>query len=58
MLAADLRLKGREALAVSSVDEMVSYLLAHLRPGDVVITFSNGPFGGIHNKLLQELQKK
>ena len=58
MLADDLRRRGREALAVSSVDEMVSYLLAHLRPGDVVISFSNGPFGGIHDRLLQGLKKK
>lgn len=58
MLADDLRRRGREALAVSSVDEMVGYLLAHLRPGDVVISFSNGPFGGIHDRLLKGLKKK
>jgi UDP-N-acetylmuramate: L-alanyl-gamma-D-glutamyl-meso-diaminopimelate ligase len=57
-LAADLRSLGRDAVAVSSLDEMLAYLLAHLKPGDVVITFSNGPFGGIHEKLLTALQQK
>ena len=57
-LAADLRQLGRDAVAVASVDEMLPYLLAHVQPGDVVITFSNGPFGGIHEKLLTALQQK
>ena len=55
LLAADLRQSGREAVAVSSTEEMIAYLLDHLRKGDVVISFSNGPFGGIHEKLLAAL---
>lgn len=57
-LAADLRQRGREAAAVASVDEMLVYLLRQLRPGDVVISFSNGPFGNIHDRLLTALQEK
>ncbi|HPR86631.1 MAG TPA: UDP-N-acetylmuramate:L-alanyl-gamma-D-glutamyl-meso-diaminopimelate ligase [bacterium] len=55
ILAAELRRRGREAAAVASIEEMLTYLLRHLRPGDVVISFSNGPFGGIHDKLLTAL---
>jgi UDP-N-acetylmuramate: L-alanyl-gamma-D-glutamyl-meso-diaminopimelate ligase len=58
LLAEELRRAGREAFAVSSVDEMLDYLLAHLRPGDAVISFSNGPFGGIHDRLLTALAEK
>ncbi|MBN1542737.1 UDP-N-acetylmuramate:L-alanyl-gamma-D-glutamyl-meso-diaminopimelate ligase [candidate division KSB1 bacterium] len=36
-------------------DRMVEILLDELRTGDAVITFSNGPFGGIHQKLLDAL---
>ncbi|HOT96037.1 MAG TPA: UDP-N-acetylmuramate:L-alanyl-gamma-D-glutamyl-meso-diaminopimelate ligase [bacterium] len=56
-LAADLRRMGREAVAVASVDEMLTYLLSRIQPGDVVISFSNGPFGGIHDKLLTALKE-
>lgn len=57
-LASDLRALGKRAEAVASVDEMLAYLQQHLQPGDVVITFSNGPFGGIHGKLLAALQTR
>jgi UDP-N-acetylmuramate: L-alanyl-gamma-D-glutamyl-meso-diaminopimelate ligase len=35
-----------------TVDAIVDHLGQHARPGDVVCVFSNGGFGGIHEKLL------
>jgi UDP-N-acetylmuramate-alanine ligase len=29
-----------------------------LAPGDVVVILSNGDFGGIHEKLMQELRRR
>jgi len=57
-LAADLSRSGKRAEALPSIDAMVDYLIAAVRPGDLIITFSNGPFGGIHQKLLDGLPKR
>lgn len=54
-LAADLHQRGQPAQAFSGIDAILQHLLQNLRPGDVVITFSNGPFGGIHQALLAHL---
>lgn len=54
-LAEDLRRRKKIAGAYSSVDEIVDYLDKTLQKEDVVITFSNGPFGGIHQKILVTL---
>ena len=56
-LAADLRARGVEAVACNGVDAIVDDLLAAARPGDVVVTLSNGGFGGIWDKLLDGLRK-
>ena len=53
-LAQDLQLRGKTAQTLD-VEQMVHRILADRRPGDVIITFSNGPFGGIHDKLLNSL---
>lgn len=55
-LVADLTRLHKEAFYVETVDDMVRFLQPRLRPGDAVITFSNGFFGGIHDKLLQVLK--
>ena len=55
-LAADLQTKGKIAHNFPSVNDMVPYLLSNLKKNDVVITFSNGPFGNIHQKLLDALK--
>jgi UDP-N-acetylmuramate: L-alanyl-gamma-D-glutamyl-meso-diaminopimelate ligase len=52
----DLRQTGRDACYCASIDAMIQEMLPRLVPGDCVITFSNGPFGGIHQKLLDALQ--
>lgn len=54
-LAADLNKRNKSAWAFQSIDPMVDHLLKHLQKGDIVITFSNGPFGNIHQKILAGL---
>ncbi len=56
-LIADLQQNRQEAYYIEKVNDMVPFLLARLKPEDVVITFSNGFFGGIHDKLLQALRQ-
>jgi UDP-N-acetylmuramate: L-alanyl-gamma-D-glutamyl-meso-diaminopimelate ligase len=54
-LARDL---GPKAQAMASVDAIVEHLIARTRPGDTVALFSNGTFGGIHEKLLAGLARR
>lgn len=54
-MIANLRRAGREAAFIPSTDEIVAYLTPELRDGDVVVTMSNGAFGGVHDKLLKAL---
>jgi UDP-N-acetylmuramate: L-alanyl-gamma-D-glutamyl-meso-diaminopimelate ligase len=56
-LIADLRLRGRDAAYLPTVDSIVDHVTAGARSGDVVCVFSNGGFGGIHGKLLERLGK-
>jgi len=44
------------ASVVDDVDELVLQVAGEARPGDQVVIMSNGSFGGIHQKLLQQLQ--
>jgi UDP-N-acetylmuramate: L-alanyl-gamma-D-glutamyl-meso-diaminopimelate ligase len=44
------------ASVVADVDELVLQVAGEVRPGDQVVIMSNGSFGGIHQKLLQQLQ--
>jgi UDP-N-acetylmuramate: L-alanyl-gamma-D-glutamyl-meso-diaminopimelate ligase len=46
---------GPKAEAVSSVDDIVARLARGARPGDTVALFSNGAFGGVHEKVLAVL---
>jgi UDP-N-acetylmuramate: L-alanyl-gamma-D-glutamyl-meso-diaminopimelate ligase len=54
-LASDLRRGGAEAMALDGVDAIVDHLVRVHAPGDVVITLSNGAFGGIWERLLDRL---
>ena len=56
-LAADLQAVGKKAHAGQSVDEICTFLAAACRPGDVVLSMSNGAFGGLPRKLLAALQR-
>jgi UDP-N-acetylmuramate: L-alanyl-gamma-D-glutamyl-meso-diaminopimelate ligase len=43
---------GKPAAYLATVDEIIAHVSKEARPGDVVTVFSNGGFGGIHDKLL------
>jgi UDP-N-acetylmuramate: L-alanyl-gamma-D-glutamyl-meso-diaminopimelate ligase len=40
----------------SDIDQLVAAVAAEARPGDQVVIMSNGSFGGIHQKLLMQLE--
>ncbi len=54
-LVADLKARGKEALYIPTVPEIVAHLQREAQTGDVVLVMSNGAFGGIHEKLLAAL---
>lgn len=47
--------KGREAIAFSTVEEIVEFLAREAQAGDVVLVMSNGSFDGIFDKLFAAL---
>jgi UDP-N-acetylmuramate: L-alanyl-gamma-D-glutamyl-meso-diaminopimelate ligase len=56
-LIEDITRQDKPAIALTGVDEILSYLIPQLRPADVVAIMSNGGFGGIHEKLLAALKE-
>ncbi len=54
-LMQDLRLAGKPAAYLPTVESIVEHVGAGAKEGDVVCVFSNGGFGGIHDRLLQRL---
>lgn len=46
------------ARLVGDIDELVRQVALEAGPGDQIVVMSNGSFGGIHQKLLQQLDKK
>lgn len=54
-LAEDLRNKGKEALHISGISNILATLCQHLIPGDVVLIMSNGSFDHLPYKLAAEL---
>jgi UDP-N-acetylmuramate: L-alanyl-gamma-D-glutamyl-meso-diaminopimelate ligase len=48
---------GVRAQVADSIDELVRQVIAAARPGDQLLCMSNGGFGGVHQKLLDALQK-
>lgn len=54
-LARELHQRGTQAAYLTDVDAIVNYAVDLVRPGDVVVVFSSGAFGGIHGKLLTAL---
>ncbi|MEZ4280226.1 MAG: Mur ligase domain-containing protein [Myxococcota bacterium] len=56
-VAAALRERGRDARAFDGIDEMIDWVVAGRKPGDVVLVMSNGAFGGIWEKLLAALER-
>ena len=55
LLMKTLRDRGLPAFYEPDADAIVTRLEAEARDGDVIIVFSNGGFGGIHERLLQNL---
>ena len=54
-LMTELRAAGKATAYLPDVDAIVAHVKAGAGPGDVVCVFSNGGFGGIHDKLLKRL---
>jgi len=48
-------LTGKPAAYLPTVDSIIDHIADGARPGDVVCVFSNGGFGGIHDRLLARL---
>lgn len=57
LLEQDLRARQKQVVACASIDEILQQVERHAEPGDTVAVLSNGDFGGIHQKLLERLQK-
>ncbi|MGA3163883.1 MAG: UDP-N-acetylmuramate:L-alanyl-gamma-D-glutamyl-meso-diaminopimelate ligase [Verrucomicrobiota bacterium] len=57
-LMQDLKTSGKDAAYLPDVDSIVAHLAKSAQGGDVVCVFSNGGFGGIHGKLLEQLGRK
>ncbi len=55
-LMQDLRLAGKPAAYLPTVESILDHVAAGAKEGDVVCVFSNGGFGGIHDRLLQRLR--
>ena len=56
-VATELCERGRDARAFEDIDEMIDWVVAGRKPGDVVLVMSNGAFGGIWEKLLAALER-
>ena len=46
------------AQLLRDIDELVQQVVAEARPGDQIVVMSNGSFGGIHQKLLNQLDNQ
>lgn len=56
-LAQDITALGKNAKYIPDVDAIAKYVATNVQGEDVVVIFSNGSFGGLHNKLLERLKK-
>jgi UDP-N-acetylmuramate: L-alanyl-gamma-D-glutamyl-meso-diaminopimelate ligase len=54
-LAADLRSRGTAARMIADLEAIVAHVVARVQPGDTVVVFTTGEFGGLHDKLLAAL---
>ena len=55
-LVEDIKRQGKTALAFPDADSIVAHLAPELKENDVVAIMSNGGFGGIHEKILNQLK--
>lgn len=49
--------RGVELIAISSTDEIYKKLIEIIKPGDVILTMSNGTFDGLSDKISSYLKK-
>jgi UDP-N-acetylmuramate: L-alanyl-gamma-D-glutamyl-meso-diaminopimelate ligase len=54
-LIKDIQADGKDAAYLPDVEAIVTHLVRNARGGDVICVFSNGGFGGIHNRLIERL---
>ena len=54
-LMEDLKALGKQSAYLPDPDAIVEHVAKQTKGGDVICVFSNGGFGGIHEKLLQRL---
>ncbi|HOW67214.1 MAG TPA: UDP-N-acetylmuramate:L-alanyl-gamma-D-glutamyl-meso-diaminopimelate ligase [Candidatus Paceibacterota bacterium] len=54
-LMADLNTAGKTGVYLPDVEVILDHLARNVAPGDVIAIFSNGGFGGIHQRLLSRL---
>ena len=57
-LMRDIAAAGRPAAYLAEVDAIVAHVCGGAIEGDVLCVFSNGGFGGIHGKLLDQLARR
>ena len=57
-LMQDLKTAGKNAAYLADADAIVGHAGSQVQPGDVVVVFSNGGFGGIHGKLLERFARR
>lgn len=57
-LMRDLQATGKPASYLANADAIATHVCQQARAGDVVCVFSNGGFGGIHQKLLDGLRTR
>ncbi|MFN3494225.1 MAG: UDP-N-acetylmuramate:L-alanyl-gamma-D-glutamyl-meso-diaminopimelate ligase [Hydrogenophaga sp.] len=53
-----LQSMGQRACVAASIDDLVRQVVDAAQPGDHIVCMSNGGFGGIHQRLLTELQAR
>ena len=57
-LVSDIRARGNEAFNWPDATAIATMVAANAQPSDVVAILSNGGFDGLHNKLIDRLQKR
>lgn len=55
---AAIRTEGIDAFKGADADAILPMLIRYLEPGDVALIMSNGSFGGIHRRLLENLKSR
>ena len=54
-LAEDLRARGKQVVRPADLEALVTSVVALARPGDVILSMSNGAFGGVNARLREAL---